>query len=257
MYADEETLYRTTIDRNPDCWLAQNNLGTLLAKRGQFEEAIGQFDKALEVNPDSVESHMDLGAVLATRGKFPEAVAQYEKALKIMPDCVKAHINLGSILAGRARLAEAIAQYQKALEIKPDCAEAYADLGLIQTALGQHAEAITDYEKALASKPNYVLALKKLAWLRATNPEARFRDGGLAVTLAEHAAELTRDDPETLDILAVAYAEAGRFEEAVQIARSAVDLALRQKKSALADTIQTRISLYEARIPFRELPPAR
>ena len=61
MYADIETLYRTTIDRNPDCWMAHNNLGNALADRGQVDEAIAHYQKALEIKPDYAEAHNNLG----------------------------------------------------------------------------------------------------------------------------------------------------------------------------------------------------
>jgi cytochrome c-type biogenesis protein CcmH/NrfG len=93
-----------------------------------------------------------------------------------------------------------------------------------------------------------------MAWFRATNPDARFRDGAQAVALARHAAELTPEDPDTLDALAAAYAEAGRFAEAVETARKALDLAARQSNSALAEGIRSKIRLYEAEMPFHELP---
>ena len=64
MYADIETLYRTTIDRNPDCWMAHDNLGAALADRGQIDEAIAHYRKALEIKPDDAEAHINLGAAL-------------------------------------------------------------------------------------------------------------------------------------------------------------------------------------------------
>ena len=95
MYADVETLYRTTIDRNPDCWLAHNNLGLALAGRGQVDEAIAHYQKALEIKPDYAEAHNNLGIALAGRGQVDEAIAHYQKALEIKPDYAEAHNNLG------------------------------------------------------------------------------------------------------------------------------------------------------------------
>ena len=79
MYADVETLYRTTIDRNPDCWMAHNNLGTVLAGRGQVDEAIAHYRKALEIKPDYAEAHNNLGLALAGRGQVDEAIAHYRQ----------------------------------------------------------------------------------------------------------------------------------------------------------------------------------
>ena len=104
MYADAETLYRTTIARNPDCWMAHNNLGLALAGRGQVDEAIAHYQKALKIKPDYAEAHNNLGQALADRGEVDEAIAHYQKALEIKPDYVAAHNNLGLALAGRGHV---------------------------------------------------------------------------------------------------------------------------------------------------------
>ena len=155
MYADAETLYRTTIDRNPDCWMAHNNLGLALAGRGQVDEAIAHYRKALEIKPDDAEAHNNLGDALAGRGQVDEAIAHYRKALEIKPDYAEAHNNLGNALAGRGQVDEAIAHYRKALEIKPDYAEAHNNLGVVLAGRGQVDEAIAHYRKALEIKPDY------------------------------------------------------------------------------------------------------
>ena len=104
---------QTTLD-------AHNNLGNVLAGRGQVDEAIAHYQKALEIKPDYAEAHNNLGNALAGRGQVDEAIAHYQKALEIKPDYADAHNNLGNALAGRGQVDEAIAHYQKALEIKPD-----------------------------------------------------------------------------------------------------------------------------------------
>ena len=96
------------------------------------------------------------------------------------------------------------------------------------------------------------MTCNNLAWIRATNPNPRFRDGVQALALARRAVELSRNDVGTLDTLAAAYAEADRFAEAVQTARKALDLATRHNDRALADALRARIALYEAGKPFRQ-----
>ena len=256
MYADIETLYRTTIDRNPACWMVHCNLGNLLGDRGHADEAIVHYRKALEIKPDHVEAQYNLGNALANRGQVDEAIAHFQKALEIKPDHVRAHANLGSMLARRGRLDEAIAQYLKALEIQPDYVKARCNLGDALARSGQIDEAIAQYHKALEIEPNNVWALNNIAWHRATHPDPKFRDGGEAVVLARRAAELSPDDPNTLGTLAAAYAEAGRFAEAAQTARRAVNLATQQNNPTLALSIRAKLRLYESGAPFRDLQPA-
>ncbi|MGA2259296.1 MAG: tetratricopeptide repeat protein, partial [Thermoguttaceae bacterium] len=151
---------------------------------------------------------------------------------------------------------EAIAHYQKGLETKPDFLAAYCNvnLGIALAGRGQVDEAISHYRKALEIKPDFVQALNSMAWIRATYSDPNFRDGPQAVTLSRQALELSPNDAGVMDTLAAAYAEANRFAEAVQTARKALDLARQHHKKDLAESIQAKILLYDAGIPFHEPP---
>jgi len=144
--------------------------------------------------------------------------------------------------------------YQTTIDRNPECWLAHNNLGNVLEGRGQIDEAIAHYKKALEIKPNYAEAHNNLAWVLATCPKPSLRNGAAAVALAEGAAKLSgRQEPEILDTLAAAYAEAGRFSEAVQTAQKALDLARQQNKQTLAESIQAKIRLYEAGTPFHEL----
>ncbi len=325
MYADIDALYQTTIDRNPSCWMAYNNLGNLAMDRGRRDEALAYYQKALQIKPDHVNSLNNLGNVLAIRGRWDEAIACYRKALSIEPGSIDAHYNFGTALAARGRFDEAIAQYQttvelkpdhaqahnnlanalaargrfdealahyrraaeilpddartlgnlgaalaargqfdeavaqcrKALEIKPDDVEIRYQLGVALAGQGRFPEALTQYREALRINPKHARVHSSLAWLRATCPQAAFRNGVEAVEQAQQAAQLSGGrQPSTLDTLAAAYAEAGWFPEALGTARKALDLAVEQRDRRLADALRARIALYEAGKPYRETPSA-
>ncbi len=98
IYSDAETLYGTTVAKNPDCWLAHNNLGAALAERGQVDEAIGHYQTALKIKPDYAKAHYNLGNALVQCGQVDEAIAHYERALEIKPDDADMHNNLGGVL---------------------------------------------------------------------------------------------------------------------------------------------------------------
>ena len=105
----------------------------------------------------------------------------------------------------------------------------------------------------LRQDPNEQVALNSLAWLLATRPEATIRNGPEAVELAERAvAQHQEEQPELLDTLAAAYAEAGRFPEAVRTAEKALAAASQRENKALSDGIQQRLKLYRAGKPYRE-----
>ena len=133
-------------------------------------------------------------------------------------------------------------------------------LAVVSRRAGAHdrvrADRITHYRAVLKVRPDDVGALNNTAWLLATHPDPKVRNGAEAVALARRAAELTPGDPNSLGTLAAACAEAGRFAEAVRTARQAVDLARRQGDLALAASIQAKIRLYEAKTPFHESPSA-
>jgi tetratricopeptide (TPR) repeat protein len=287
MYADVETLWRATLARNPNCWMAHHNLGYALAQKGQWDEAIEQyqkdlairpqhamahdnlgialaqkgrtdeaiahFQKALEIQPDYAEAHDNLGNVLLKKDRVDEAITQYQMALQIKPDNAKAHNNLGNALLKKGRVDEAITRYQTALQIQPDYAEAHANLGNALCQKGRMNEAITHYQKALQIKPDSPQVLNNLAWLLATCPDAHIRDGVQAVKYAGHACELTHYGAAPIvGTLAAACAEAGRYDDAIAAAQKACALATAAGEQELLEKNQKLLVLYRARQPYRE-----
>jgi protein O-mannosyl-transferase len=227
MFTDIKTLYETSIEQNPHCWLMQNNLGKLLSDQGNPQKAIDYFEDALKSKHDYIEAYCNLGNALATLGRVDEAIPRYQEALKLNPKNRDAHYNLAVTLAKE----------------------------------GQYRDALDHYEKALNIDPEYSDALNNLAWMRATHPRSEFRDGAEAVNLAERARDLTDDDDPrillVLDTLAAAYAEADRFPDAVKTESKAIDLAEKHQFPAMAKHLKTRLELYQAGTPYRqELPNA-
>jgi len=177
MYGDIETLWRTTLLRNPGCWMAYNNLGnTLMAynnlgntlsEANRIPEAMDLFKQALRINPDNDAAYYNLGTALALTGRMSEAIAQYEQALRIKPNFAKAHNNLGNALLLTGRTSEAIDQYEQALRIKPNFAEAHGNLGAALGQMGRISEAIEQVKAALRINPNYIDARNNLTRLEA------------------------------------------------------------------------------------------
>ncbi len=188
-------------------------------------------------------------------GQLDEGIAQYRKALEIDPQFADARYNLGNALARGGRLAEATAEYEKTLEIAPDFAKARCNLGGALCRQGRIAEAIAQWSEVIRSQPDDVMGLNQLARALATSGEASLRDGRRAVEIAQRAATLTGNrDPEILDTLAAAYAEAGRFPEAVRTARKALEMAARRNDQTLAQAIKAKLTRYEAGMPCRDMP---
>ena len=221
MYADEETLWRTTIQRNPASWMAYDNLGELLIPKGRMDEAIVQLQRALAIKPDDDEALNNLGNVLLQIGQVDGAIIQFQRALAIKPVFANAYNNLGIALIQKGQTDEAIIQFQKVLAIKPDNAVAHENLGNALLQKGQIDEAIFHYQRALAIQPDNVVVhdnlgnafiqkgrldeaiiqfqrtlaiqpdlvealngLANIAWVLATSPDPSVRNGTKAVELA-------------------------------------------------------------------------
>jgi tetratricopeptide (TPR) repeat protein len=173
IYSDEETLYRATLERNPDSWLAHNNLGNILLKDpGARADAIAHFEAALRVRPDYWEAHLSLGnALLEMPGRRDDAIAEYQRALRLAPESERAHTNLGNALLQAGRTEEAIAQLETALRIQPGNAEAHNDLGNALLRLpGRLPQAIAEYQAALRADPNLAEAHNNLGRALAQTP---------------------------------------------------------------------------------------
>jgi len=206
-YADAETLYRTTIRRNPACWMAHNNLG-ILRLPGHLDEGVALFEEALRLKPDYAEAHNNLGHALELQGRIGEALAHYREALRVYPDYFEAHSNLGVALQ-RLGKPEALEHLSEAVRLGPDSADARNNLGSQLHSLGRHDEARLQYEEALR--------------LRMDFPEAH---NSLGITLQEmgrpgaldHFREAVRLQPgfvEARNNLGNALRTAGRIEEAL------------------------------------------
>jgi tetratricopeptide (TPR) repeat protein len=166
-YADAETLYRDTLAKNPDSWMAHNQLGNVLVVTGRASEAIPEYEAALRLRPDIAEPHLSHGVALfrSDPSKTSEAIAEFETALRINPKWAEAHVDLGNVLMHvPGRIPDATAEYEASLRLEPDLASAHNGLGnaLAQTP-GRIAEAIAQYEEALRINPDYLEAHINLA----------------------------------------------------------------------------------------------
>jgi tetratricopeptide (TPR) repeat protein len=236
------------------------NRAVYLQKRGRYEESIAQWRKVLELGQDEEMAHSNLGSLLLLTGHRDEAgmhlrkaaEMKLRKALETDAGSAPSHNSLGRVLLESGRVDDAMAQWQKALEIKPDYAQAHAGLGDALYARGKIAGALAHWRDAIRLRSNDLATVQKAAWVLATCPDASIRNGGEALALAVRAVGLSgQNDPQTLDTLAAAYAEAGQFEAAAETARRALALAAPENQQQ-AEALKARIALYEANKPFRE-----
>jgi Flp pilus assembly protein TadD len=247
---DSVSLWTHTLACTSKNWLAHYDLAVALADRGRQDEAMVHYQKTVDIAPRHADAHGNLGIIYASRGQYREAMAQYREALKLNPQSAEFHNNVAYALLCQGRLAEAELQYRKALELDPRCATAHNKYGTILVRQGRFAEALAQFRQTLEVQPDFSEARYNLARLLATCPVASLRNGEEAVEHARRLDRLYPIKPDILDCLAVAYAEAGRFAEAIATTRRALDLAVRQNNRPLANVLQARIAQYEAGKPF-------
>jgi tetratricopeptide (TPR) repeat protein len=156
LYSDEITLYKATLDKNPNSWMAHNNLGIALSQQGLLPEAIDHFQQSLKLNPDYPQVHNNLGAALIHTDRRQEAVEHFHQALRLNSHDPEAHYHLGNVSLEDGRLKEAIDFFQRALSVKPDYLEARNNLGVALARAGRPGEAIEQYEAALALAPDFL-----------------------------------------------------------------------------------------------------
>jgi tetratricopeptide (TPR) repeat protein len=248
-----EIKLRAAIEADPASARGFNDLGVLLVQTGRVEEGVAQFEKAAALKPDFAAARANLGGALAKLGRLDEALVELRQALASDAANAPAHYNLGLVLSRRGDAQGAIREWRSALELDPKYAEAHVSLGDALDAQGRTAEALAQWRDGLELQPNDPPALRRVAWVLATSPDAAIRDGAEAVAFAVRALELSGGkDAQVLDALAAAYAEKGQFANAVLTARRAQARAAQENQPALAHDIGVRIALYEAGQPFRD-----
>jgi tetratricopeptide (TPR) repeat protein len=243
VYHDEFSLYESTLAKNPDTWMAHNNLAIALVNAGRAAEALPHYEAALKLRQnyaeaennfgyaltllgrpadalphldhavalrsDYAEAHNNRGIALMELNRAAEGQTEFETALKLRPEYPEAHLNLGMALARSARTDEAIAQFQQAVQLRPEYAEAELNWAIGLTLTDRTDEAFTHFRRAIELNPN-------LAEPHVMYGRALARAGRLAESVEEYRAALELD-PSSADAhlnLAIALRQLGRIPEA-------------------------------------------
>jgi Flp pilus assembly protein TadD len=285
-WRDSITLLSHSIEVTPeDNCVGYWALGNAFLESGNLDTAVENYRSALQIAPNFEEVHYQLGGVLLRQKKYAEAGAEFGEALRLNANDSNAHIGLGHALVNQGKYAEAETEYSKALALRPDDAEIkqalvgatlkaegekalvhfyealklqptpelHVQIAAILTIQGKFQDAVAHYLAALQLKPDSPDVLNNLAWLLTTCPDTHVRNGALAVQYAEHACDLTHYRETTMvGTLAAAYAEAGRFEEAVMTAQKACALATESGAQDLLKKNQELLELYRQHRSYHE-----
>ena len=252
-FAEAEAQCREALQLAPMHLPAMFSLATALHKQGKLDEAAEYYRRILELKPDLFTPRRYLGNILVAQGKPDQAIPQLLMALKIQPQDADTHVVLGVVLLDKNRIDEATAQFLEATRLQPTNALANYQLALIHQSRKETSATIDCYRKALQAQPDWPESLNNLAWILAANRDATLRNGAEAVVLAERACKLT-DYKEGLFVgtLADAYAEAGRFPEAVSAAEKARSVALAAGQKEIAQKNQELLELYRTGHAYHE-----
>ncbi|MBP6716240.1 MAG: tetratricopeptide repeat protein [Acidobacteria bacterium] len=218
-YLSDERIWFDTVQKQPHNARARNNYASDLLKTGQAKVAAEHLTMVVAQSPDFAEAQANLGVALAVQGLHADALPHFERALEINPFYTAVYENIAEAYGTQNQLAKAVKYFLKALDQKPD------DVAL----------------------------LNKAAWILATAVDSNARDGKQAIVLAQHAVDITkRSDASSLDSLAVAFAEDGRFDDAVAIGAEALSLARARGDRQYPLELEQRLAHYRAKKPFRQ-----
>ncbi|MGD0429285.1 MAG: tetratricopeptide repeat protein [Candidatus Acidiferrales bacterium] len=226
-----------------------------LQQNGENAAALAEWKKALAIDPTDARANNGIAIALSVSGDSDQAITYLRKATQISPDFFEAYYNLGLELAKKNRVNEAIDAWLNTVRIRPNFAAGHENLGYAFYLQGKFADSLTHLRLALDADPDRVSDLNLAASLLATCPDGSVRNGKDAVALADHAQTLTHaQDPAILDTLSAAYAETGRFPQAMEVERHAIAVATQQGKTSLTATLEAHLSRYQSNKPLREPP---
>jgi tetratricopeptide (TPR) repeat protein len=249
--------YEAAVRLFPSYAPAHNNLGRALLGIGQIDRALKEIEEATRLAPGNANAFYNLGVAWDAKGDTERALRAYDETLRIDPSYGNAWNNRGVLLERKGDLAGALDSFRQAVQLRADAVPYLRNLAYLLYESGRTAEADALYRELLQGDTGWPAALAREAWSLATHPDPRARNAALAVRGARQACQATRfQDFHLLDILAAAYAAAGRFDGAVATARKALELSNQQGNAQAAAAIQQRLALYEKHEPYHSPPPA-
>jgi protein O-mannosyl-transferase len=242
--AEAEAQFREAIRLRPRRWAPYNNLGQLLTEQGRLDEAAAILQTALKLEPDNETAHAKLGFVWAQKGDLQGAVNEFKEAARLAPQDADVQSMLAKLLVQAGGADKAIGYFLAEAGARPKDPLPRSVLARIYLSLNQPAEGVASLKAAVALAPNAPAYLNQLARVYATHPSPEIRNGPEAVRLAERACRLSGRPATFVDTLSAAYAEAGRFADAVRAAEEARDKALASHDEKTAQAAGRRLEQY-------------
>jgi tetratricopeptide (TPR) repeat protein len=252
-YRDRTRMWAKVLAVAPRNDRAHFSLGQAYRAQGDLGAARRCYERCLRLAPNFARGQGALGYVLLRQGDLPRSAEHLRRAIGLQPDYLHALINYGNLLVRQNRFEEAAIFYRRALVVAPTNAAAHTNLGSALLKSGRPGAAMAAYRRALQEDPKLVAAKVQLAWVLATTEERDLRSGAEAVRLAEEVrAEFGEGSARPQDVLAAAYAEVGRFDDACRAAAKGLELAAADGPKEDMESLRARLKLYRNRKPYRE-----
>ena len=250
-FAEAAAAFAEAVQADPRDIGARLNMGSALARLERFDEAIQSYREVLTLDPSHAMAHFNLGVVLEKRGDLQESLLHYEASLRIDPDYRDPLFNLASGLRRAGRCDAALGRYSRLLELDPRNASARFGEAVCLNSTGRAREAFQRLEEGLRVLPGSRPLTQVAARLLAAAPDDGIRDGNRALKLARRLVEEQRD-PESLETLAMALAEAGQYAEAVETQRAAITMVESSGPLHLLERLRINLDGYERGQPCRD-----
>jgi tetratricopeptide (TPR) repeat protein len=242
--------FKASLHIDPDNYQAMGNLAVAMHRLGRYEEALEYWQALVAHGNATSDDRYRMGLTLEKLGRTDDAIADYEEVLKEAPEHLGAHLQLGELLAQEGRHDEAEAQFEFLVARYPGSVSLQLYLGGRAETKGDWAKAIDNYRTALkyAQDPSQAVELtKRLAAIRAMCPDRQFRNASVAIQLVEPLLRTSEQrDPTVLHTLAAAFADMGRFDDAVRTAEEALALAREKGMTQLVAELEPRLEAYRA-----------
>ena len=250
--------FNKALANNPGWALAYDGRGAAWFEKGEYDKAIADNNQALAIDNLDFTAFANLGDVWEKKGDYKQARDNYDEALKINSGYSDAYFGRANVWEKQGDYTSAIADYGQALKANPNFADAYYARGNVRNKQGDYDKAIADYNQALAVNPKLAAACNALAWLHATCPDEKYRDGKKAFENASEAYKLDNGKSwRYFETLAAAYAESRDFDKAKNTEAKAVEYAAADKSATDKEKAQAaaRLELYKQNKPYRQEPP--
>ncbi len=148
--------YEKALQFDPEYPVVYNNLGFIYYRKGLFDKAIECYKKSIEFDPGYVLAYNKLGVVYRRKGLYKKAIEVYKQAIEIRSDYTEAYYNMAIVYRHMKKYDEALEMYKKVIELKPDHIPAHVNLGLAYKYKGEYEKAIEEYEIVLKADPSYI-----------------------------------------------------------------------------------------------------